>query len=50
MTENLLSNSTTSRFKFIVTLTHGKTCGLHRRNGTITLHSGKPRPAEKMLL
>ena len=34
MTESLLSNST-SPFKFIMTLTRGKTCGLRRRNGTI---------------
>ena len=49
MTESLLSNST-SRFKFIMSLTRGKTCGLHRRNGTITLSSGKPRTVENMLL
>ena len=48
--ESLLSNSTTSRFKFIMTLTHGKTCGLCRRNGAITLPSGKPRTVENMLL
>ena len=49
MIESLLSNSTTSHFKFIMTLTRGKTCGLRRRNGTITLPSGKPRTVENML-
>ena len=32
MTENLLSNSTTSLFKFIMTLTRGKIGGLCRIN------------------
>ena len=50
MTESLLYNRTTSRFKFIRTLTCGKTCGLCRRNGAITLPSGKPRTVENMLL
>ena len=50
MTERLLSNSAISRFKFIMTLTRKKTCGLRRRNGTITLPSGKPRTVENMLL
>ena len=37
MTEILLSNNTSNRFKFIMTPTRGKTCGLRIRNGTITL-------------
>ena len=37
MTESLSSNSTSNHFKFIMAPTCGKTCGLGRRNGTITL-------------
>ena len=37
MTERLLSNNISNRFKFIMAPTLGKTCGLGRRNGTITL-------------
>ena len=37
MTESLLSNSTSNRFKFIMAPTRAKTCGLGRRNETITL-------------
>ena len=37
-------------FKFIMIPTRGKTCGLHRRNGTITLPSQKPRAVDNMLL
>ena len=37
MTKSLLSNNTSNRFKFIMAPTHGKTCGLGRRNGTKTL-------------
>ena len=37
MTESLLSNDTSNRFKFIMTLTRGKNCGPRRRNETITL-------------
>ena len=37
MTESLFSNNTSNRFKFIMTPTRGKTCGLGRRNGTVTL-------------
>ena len=37
MTESLSSNSTSNHFEFIMALTRGKTCGLGRRNGTITL-------------
>ena len=50
MAESLLSNITISHFKFILTLTCEKTGGLRRRNGTITLLSGKPRTVENMLL
>ena len=45
MTEGLLSNNTSNHFKFIMTSTRGKTCGLRRRNRTITLPSRKPRTA-----
>ena len=37
MTESLLANNTSNRFKFIMAPTRGKTCGLGRRNGAITL-------------
>ena len=37
MAENLFSNNTSNRFKFIMAPTHGKTCGLGRRNGATTL-------------
>ena len=37
-------------FKFIMTLTRWKTCGLRRRNRTITLPSRKPRNVDNMLL
>ena len=37
MTENLFSNNISNRFKFIMAPTHGKTCGLGRRNGAATL-------------
>ena len=50
MTERLLSNSTTSRFKFIMTFTCGKAAGFRRRNGTIILPSEKSRTVENMLL
>ena len=50
MTESLLSNNTSNYFKFIMTPIHGKTCGLRRRNGTITLPSGKLRTVDNMLL
>ena len=50
MTESLLSNNTSNRFKFIMTSTGGKTCGLRRRNGTITITSGKSRTVDNMLL
>ena len=43
ITESLLSNNTSNHFKLIMTSTRGKTCGLSRRNGTITLPSRKPR-------
>ena len=43
MTESLLSNNTSNRFKFIMTPIRGKNCGLRHRNGTITLPSRKPR-------
>ena len=35
---------------FIMTSTRGKICGLGRRNGTITLLSGKSRTVDNMLL
>ena len=50
MTEGLLTNSTSNRFKLVTTPTCGKTCGLRRRNRTITLPSGKVRTVENMLL
>ena len=50
MTESLLSNNTSNRFRFIMTPTRGKTCGLRRRNGIITLPSRKPRTVDNMLL
>ena len=50
MTENLLTNNTSNRFKLIMLLTCGKTCDLRRRNGTITLPSGKVRTVENVLL
>ena len=50
MTESLLCNNTSNRFKFIMTPTRGKICGLRRRNGTITLPSGKSRTGDNMLL
>ena len=37
MIEGLSSNNTSNCFKFIMAPTHGKACGLGRRNGTITL-------------
>ena len=48
MTESLLSNNASNRFKFIMTLTREKTCGLRRRNQT-TLPSPKPRTVDNML-
>ena len=50
MTECLLFNNTSNRFKFIMTPTRGKTCGLRRRNGIIALPSQKPRTVDNMLL
>ena len=50
MTESLFSNNTSNRFMFIMTPIHGKICGLRRRNGTITLHTRKPKIADNMLL
>ena len=48
MTEILFSNNTSNHFKFITTPTRGRTCGLRRRNGTITLPSRKT--VDNMLL
>ena len=48
MTEILLFNNTSNHFKFIMTPTHGKTCGIRYRNGTITLPSRKA--VDNMLL
>ena len=50
MTERQLSNNTSNRFKFIMTSTRGKTCDLRRRNGTISLPSGKSKTVDNMLL
>ena len=50
MTECLLFNNTSNRFKFIMTPIRGKTCGLRRRNGITALPSQKPRTVENMLL
>ena len=49
MTERLLPNNESNRFKFMI-LIRGKTCGLRRRNGTITLLSRKPKTVDNMLL
>ena len=35
MIDSLLSNNTSNRYKFIMTPTRGKICGLRRRNGTM---------------
>ena len=50
MTESLLTNNTSNRFKLIMTPTCEKTCGLRRRYIAITLPSGKVRTVENMLL
>ena len=50
MTENVLSNNTSNRFKFIMTPTRRKTYGRLRRNGTTTLPSRKPKTVDNMLL
>ena len=50
MTEILLFNNASNRFKFIMTTTRGKTCGLCRRNETKTLPTQKQRTADNMLL
>ena len=50
MTESLLFNNASNRFKFIMTTTRGKTCGLCRRNETKTLPTQKQRTADNMLL
>ena len=50
MTEHLLSNNTSNRFKFIMTSTSEKTCDLRRRNGTISLPSGKSKTVDNMLV
>ena len=49
MTESLLNSNTSNHFKLIMLQTCGKTCGLRRRNGTITLPSGKVRTVENMV-
>ena len=43
-------NNTSNHFKFIMTPTSGKTCGLHCKNGAITLPSQKPMTVDNMLL
>ena len=50
MAESLLSNNTSNRFQSIMTPARGKTYGLHRRNGTITLPSRKARTVDNMFL
>ena len=50
MVEGLSSNNTSNRFKFIMAPTHGKACGLGRRNGTITLPYEKSKTIDNMLL
>ena len=50
MTECLLFNNASNRFKFIMTPTRGKTYGLCRRNGIKALPSQKPRTVDNMLL
>ena len=50
MTESLLSNNTSNRFKFVMDPTRRKTCDVCRSNGTITLLSQKLRTVEKILL
>ena len=50
MTQSLLSKNTSNHFKFIMTPTRGKTSGLRRKKGTITLPSRKPRTVDNMLL
>ena len=50
MTESLLFKNTSTCFKFIMTPTRVKTRGLRRKNGTITLRSGKSRTVDNMLL
>ena len=48
--KSLLSNNTPNRFKLIMTINSGKTCGLRRRNKTITLSSAKSRTVDNMPL
>ena len=50
MTKRLLFNNTSNRINFIMTPTGVKTCGLCRRNVTITVPSQKPRTVDNMLL
>ena len=50
MTESLLSKNTSNYLKFVMAPTRGKTSGLRRRKGTITLPSRKPRTVDNMLL
>ena len=49
MTESLLTNNISNRFKLIILQICGKTYSLCRRNGTITLPSGKVRTVENMV-
>ena len=49
MTESLFSNNTSHCFKFIMTPTREKTCGLGCRKETRTLPSGKLRAVDNML-
>ena len=50
MTECLLFNNTSNRFKFIMTPTRGKTCGDLCRNAALTVRSGKSRTVDNMPL
>ena len=50
ITESLFSINTSNPFKFVMTSTRGKICGLGQRNGTITLPLGKSRTIDNMLL
>ena len=50
MTESLLTNNTSNRFKFIMSPTREKNCGLRRKYGTTTLPSEVVRTVDNMLL
>ena len=50
MIESLLSNNTTNRFKFLMTSTRWKNCGLRLRDGAMPHTCRKPRTVDSMLL